>query len=160
MASPISACPTFRRALPLRCVIPLSGRRVYPEERFPAAQWDYQLFYRENFAAARAAFESNIRATVKALFRAGDPAGKGKPARTAFVRANGGWFGAQQTAPDLPRDTVVLGKEDENRYVAALERNGFFGPDSWYMNAEANAAFAERAKRRERVALTCDAQVG
>jgi hypothetical protein len=87
------------------------------------------------------------------------PAKEGGP-RTAFVRANGGWFGAQQTAPDLPRDTVVLGREDENRYVGALERNGFFGPDSWYMNAEANAAFAERAKRRERVALNCDAQVG
>ena len=93
------------------------------------------------------------RATVKALFRAGDPAGKGKPARTAFVRANGGWFGAQQTAPDLPRDAVVLRKEDENRYVAALERNGFFGPDSWYMNAEANAAFAECAKANWRLTM-------
>jgi hypothetical protein len=41
---------------------------------------------------------SNSDITVKALFRAGDPVGKGKPARTAFVRANGGWFGAQQTA--------------------------------------------------------------
>jgi hypothetical protein len=117
-------------------IIPLSDRRVYPENRFPAAQWDYQLFYRENFAAARAGFESNVRASVRALFRAGDPAGKGKPARTAFVRANGGWFGAQPTAPNLPRDAAVLGEEDENRYVAALERNGFFGPDSWYMNAE------------------------
>ena len=93
------------------------------------------------------------RATVKALFRAGDPAGKGKPARTAFVRANGGWFGAQQTAPDLPRDAVVLRKEDENCYVAALERNGFFGPDSWYMNAEANAAFAECAKANWRLTM-------
>jgi pimeloyl-ACP methyl ester carboxylesterase len=70
-------------------IIPLSDRRVYPEDRFPAAQWDYQLFYRESFAAARAGFESNVRATVRALFRAGDPASKGKPARTSFVRANG-----------------------------------------------------------------------
>ena len=66
---------------------------MYPEDQFPAAQWDYQLFYRENFAAARAGFEANIRATVKVLFRAGMPAGKGKPARTALIRANGGWFG-------------------------------------------------------------------
>jgi hypothetical protein len=128
--------PYISEGFAAESIIPLSDRRVYPENRFPAAQWDYQLFYRENFAAARAGFESNVRAAVRALFRAGDPAGKGKPARTAFVRANGGWFGAQPTAPNLPRDAAVLGEEDENRYVAALERNGFFGPDSWYMNAE------------------------
>jgi len=145
--------PYIPQGFAAESVIPLSDRKVYPEDRFPAAQWDYQLFYRENFAAARAAFESNVRATVKALFRAGDPAGKGRAARTAFVRANGGWFGAQQTAPDLPRDAVVLGKEDENRYVAALERNGFFGPDSWYMNAEANAAFAAIAKANWRLTM-------
>ena len=37
-------------------------------------------------------------------------------------------------APDLPRDAAVLSEEDEHRYVAALTHNGFFGPDSWYMN--------------------------
>jgi pimeloyl-ACP methyl ester carboxylesterase len=127
-------------------IIPLSDRTVYPEDRFPAAQWDYQLFYRENFAAARAGFESNVRATVRALFRSGDQAGKGKPARTSFVRANGGWFGPQNTTPDVPRDATVLSEMDEHQYVAALERNGFFGPDSWYMNADANAAFAKHAE--------------
>ena len=43
-------------------------------------------------------------------------------------------------------DAVLLSEEDERRYVAALERNGFFGPDSWYMNWEANLAYAARAK--------------
>lgn len=127
-------------------IISLADRSIYPEDQFPAAQWDYQLFYRENFAAARASFEANIRATVKVLFRAGVPAGKGKPARTAVIRANGGWFGSGNVAPDLPRDTSVLTEEDEHRYVAALERNGFFGPDSWYMNGDANTNYAERAK--------------
>jgi len=131
----------------------LADRKIYPEDKFPAAQWDYQLFYRENFAAARAGFEANVRATVRALFRAGSAAGKGKPARTAFVRANGGWFGPQNTAPDVPRDPAVLTEADENRYVAALERTGFFGPDSWYMNAEANSAFAARAKANWRLPM-------
>jgi pimeloyl-ACP methyl ester carboxylesterase len=132
-------------------IIPLADRKVYPEDRFSAAQWDYQLFYRENFAAARAGFEGNVRATVRALFRTGDPSGKGKPARTAFVRSNGGFFGASKSAPDLPRDAAVLTEEDEHQYSAALERNGFFGPDSWYMNGDANAAFAERARANWRL---------
>jgi pimeloyl-ACP methyl ester carboxylesterase len=145
--------PYIPEGFAVETVIPLSDRKIYPEDRFPTAQWDYQLFYRENFAAARAGFESNIRATVRALFRAGQPAGKGKPARTSFVRANGGWFGVQNTAPDLPRDAAVLGQEDEHRYVAALERSGFFGPDSWYMNANVNAAFAGRAKANWRLTM-------
>jgi pimeloyl-ACP methyl ester carboxylesterase len=134
-------------------IIPLADRSVYPEAQFPAAQWDYQLFYRENFSAAHAGFEADVRATVKVLFRAGNPAGKGQPAVTSSIRANGGWFGPGQPAPNLPRDASVLTEEDENRYTAALERNGFFGADSWYMNGEANIAFAERAKANWRLAM-------
>ena len=60
-------------------LVPLADRSVYPAETFPTAQWDYQMFYRENFAIAEAGFETNVGATVRALFRAGNPAGKGKP---------------------------------------------------------------------------------
>jgi pimeloyl-ACP methyl ester carboxylesterase len=134
-------------------IIPLADRKVYPEDKFPAAQWDYQLFYRENFAAARAGWEGDVRATVKALFRSGDPAGRGKPSRTASTRANGGWFGLGKPAPNLPRDAAVLTEEDECRYVAALERNGFFGADSWYMNAGANGDYAERARANWRLEM-------
>jgi pimeloyl-ACP methyl ester carboxylesterase len=130
--------------------IALSDRKLYPEDKFPAAQWDYQLFYQESFPQAQAAFEGNVRATVKLLFRAGNAAGKGKPSITAFVRANKGFFGGGP-APDVPRDATVLSEEDENRYTAALQRNGFFGPDSWYMNHPANAAYAERARANWRL---------
>ena len=47
----------------------------------------------------------------------------------------------------------MLTEEDENRYTAALERNGFFGPDSWYMNAAANVAYAARAKPQWRLTM-------
>ena len=92
-------------------VVPLADRTVYPADKFPAAQWDYQLFYRENFAAAQAGFENNVGATVRALFRAGNPAGQAKPALTAFTRANGGWFRAADRASDVARDTTMLSEE-------------------------------------------------
>ncbi|HMI90947.1 MAG TPA: alpha/beta hydrolase, partial [Polyangiales bacterium] len=69
-------------------IVPLCDRGIYPEASFPAGQWDYMLFYRENFAAACAGFDANARALVKLAFRAGSPDGKGKPAGTAFTRAN------------------------------------------------------------------------
>ena len=47
----------------------------------------------------------------------------------------------------------MLSEEDERRYAAALERNGFFGPCSWYMNWKANLAYAERAKAHWRLEM-------
>lgn len=145
--------PYISEGLAPETLIPLADRRIYPEAQYPAAQWDYMLFYRENFTAAHTAFEMDVRATVKALFRAGDPAGRGQPAFTAAVRATGGWFGPGAPAPDMPRDDSVLTQEDEDHYTAALEKNGFFGPDSWYMNAAANAEFARRARANWRLAM-------
>ena len=136
-----------------RNIIPLVDRRVYPEAEFPAGQWDYQLFYEEDFATARAGFEGNIPGTVKALFRAGSAAGEGKPAVTSMVRKNRGWFGGLAAAPDLPRDERVLTEQDFHAYASALQRNGFFGPDSWYMNGERNIAFAAESKNGGRIDL-------
>ena len=132
---------------------PLIDRRVYPEAEFPAGQWEYQLFYEENFDKARTAFEASIPNTVKALFRKGSAAGRGQPSRTALVRRDGGWFGGAGQAPAVPRDADVLTEADMDSYVAALTRTGFFGPDSWYMNHAANAAYAAKAPNEGRIAM-------
>jgi pimeloyl-ACP methyl ester carboxylesterase len=126
-------------------VLPFVDRTLYPANEFPAGQWEYQLFYQENFSAACAAFEADPQNTVKALFRKGDAAARGQPWRTALIRKNGGWFGGAGRAPDVPMDADVLTKADLAAYVAALERNGFFGPDSWYMNHDRNVAYAAKA---------------
>jgi pimeloyl-ACP methyl ester carboxylesterase len=134
-------------------IIPLVDRTVYPETEYPAGQWDYQLFYEESFDKARSTFEADVDATVKLLFRAGSAAGEGQPAVTAAVRKNGGWFGPLPGAPDLPRDERVLTEADLRGYADALKRNGFFGPDSWHMNAERNAAFAKAARNGGQIDL-------
>jgi pimeloyl-ACP methyl ester carboxylesterase len=153
---------------PERCVavanlcVPYSGpdsspidyidRSIYPEDQFPAGQWDYMLYYHEHFDKAVAEFDANVRATIRGLFRKGDPAGAGKPAATAQVRQAGGFFGRAEE-PDgklpglalaelLPLDEDVVSAEDFSVYCEALERNGFFGPSAWYVNIEANAAYA------------------
>ena len=137
--------PYIAKGFAPQALMPLVDRGLYPEAQYPAGQWEYQLFYEERFDTARAAFEANVANTVKALFRKGNPKAAGKPSRTAEVRRDGGWFGGAGQAPDLPMDTDVLTPGDFHRYVAALEGNGFFGPDSWYMNADRNMAFAARA---------------
>jgi pimeloyl-ACP methyl ester carboxylesterase len=137
--------PYFAAGLSAMSVAALIDRAIYPEAQYPAGQWDYMLFYVENFEKARAVFEANIPNTVKALFRAGIPGGKGKPSRTAVIRKEQGWFGGAGQAPDVPRDPAVLTEEDFHKYVAALQRTGFFGPDSWYMNHQRNGEFGAKA---------------
>jgi pimeloyl-ACP methyl ester carboxylesterase len=134
-------------------LIPLVDRTVYPVEEYPVGQWDYQLFYEEHFSEASSAFEANVLNTVKALFRKANPSGKGKPARTGSIRKTGGWFGPARQAPDVPMDADVISLEELHKYVAALERTGFFGPDSWYMNHARNLAFAARAPNGGKIGL-------
>ena len=133
--------------------LPLVDREVYPEAEYPAGQWDYQMFYMENFDRAHTAFEADVTATVKALFRKGAPAGRKKPARTATTRRDGGWFGGAAQAPDVPRDADVLTEADLAAYAAALGRTGFAGPDSWYMNHDRNVAYARRAAGGGKLAM-------
>jgi pimeloyl-ACP methyl ester carboxylesterase len=133
-------------------IIKLVDRDLYPEAEYPAGQWDYMRFYEESFEKACAGFEADTQATVKLLFRAGAAEGKGQPAGTAAVRKAGGWFGGGG-APDVPRDASVLTEEDQHAYASALQRNGFFGPDSWYMNGARNIAFAMQADNGGRIDL-------
>jgi pimeloyl-ACP methyl ester carboxylesterase len=134
-------------------LITLVDRETYPEATYPAGQWEYQLFYEEHFDRARSTFEADVVSTVRALFRKGNPGGRGKLSRTAEVRRDNGWFGGAGKAPSVPRDLDVISEEDLSIYTASLARTGFFGPDSWYMNAAANTAYATRAKNGGKLVL-------
>jgi pimeloyl-ACP methyl ester carboxylesterase len=137
--------PYFAKGFALKNFVPLVDRTIYPEAKYPAGQWEYMCFYEENFDKARSSFEMDIPKLVKLLFRAGGPEGKGQPAITAGVRNDGGWFGGATALPDVPIDASVLTEQDYHTYASALMRNGFFGPDSWYMNHTRNLEFASKA---------------
>jgi pimeloyl-ACP methyl ester carboxylesterase len=121
------------------------NKEIY-DDSTPAGQWEYMRFYEENFAKAHSVMDVNPYNTAKALFRKGNPAAVGIPSGTSKTRQEGGWFGGATEAPDVPRDADVVTEADLCTYAAALGRNGFFGPDSWYMNHEKNLSYAERAR--------------
>jgi pimeloyl-ACP methyl ester carboxylesterase len=136
--------PYFSLERGLDACIPLLDRSVYPEDKFPAGQWEYQLYYQEHFLKATASMESDTYNLARLLFRKGDPAGRGQPSATAMTRIMGGWFGGGGP-PDAPRDDDVVSEPELCAYAAALARNGMFGANSYYMNHAANASYAERA---------------
>lgn len=131
-------------------LIPLIDRTLYPVDTFPAGQWDYQLYYRTHADSVRRVFEADVRRTVRALFRAGNPRHMARPALSATVSATG-WFSGRPSAPDIARDNNVLSEEDEAMYAQSLARNGFSGPDSWYLNHEVNLIYAARARANWRI---------
>src|SRR5690348_17068620 len=115
----------------------LVDRKLYPETEYPAAQWTYMRQYEENFAAAIAPMDADAGKFLRPAFRKGDPAGEGKPTI---------WEPVGAIYPEVPRDDDIVNQRDLSIYVSALERNGFFGPTSWYMNHPANAEYAKSAR--------------
>lgn len=126
-------------------LVDLVDRDLYPADLYPWGQWAYQVFYHRQFGRACDVLGADPSATIRALMRRGNPDALGKPSPHVQIFANGGWFGGADRAPDLPRDPAVLSEDDVAAYAESLSRNGFFGPDSYYMNEAANRAYADRA---------------
>jgi pimeloyl-ACP methyl ester carboxylesterase len=134
-------------------IIDLVDRALYPEETFPAGQWEYMRFYEENFDSACGGFSANSKNAVQLLFRKSDPASFGQQSATAYTRINKGWFGEGNGAPKFPRDEDVVTEEDIEVYAEALDRNGWFGPSSYYMNSKLNAEYASTSVNKGRLAM-------
>lgn len=69
------------------------NRDMYPEDKFPWAQWSYQKFYEDEFEKATAWYEKDAAAFIRAGYAKGKPDSLGKPAITSNVNEVGGWFG-------------------------------------------------------------------
>ncbi len=133
--------------------VTLVDRKIYPISEFPAGQYEYMRFYEENFPAATAPMDASPLNFVRAIFRKGSADGAGKPSGTAMVRKQGGWMDGAAQAPELPLDEDVLNREELEVYARGLAKNGFFGPNSWYMNHEANAEYFKQVKHGGRLDL-------
>jgi len=152
-----SQCPEHCHAVANLCVpyraldqgldsaVALVDRSVYPVDQYPAGQWEYQLFYQENFARAKSVFEASPKNTISVLFRKWSPEDRGKPAITANVRNEGGWLGGVDVFPEMPRDEDVISADDLDAYVGALSKTGFFGSCSFYMNHDIKTEYAKSA---------------
>ncbi|KAL0929712.1 epoxide hydrolase [Colletotrichum truncatum] len=131
----------------LEGLVSLSNRDLYPEDKYPLAQWDYQAFHQEQPEESAKQLEANVTNTVKLLYQPGKPDAYGKPAPFASMREKGGWFGGAPAAPDFPFEKTLF-KNDKpafDRMVAEFEQNGFEGPNDYYRNHEANRVYTKKA---------------
>ena len=70
--------PYIANGVAVANLIALVNREVYPQSVYPAGQWEYQLFYEENFERARSAFEADIESTIRGALPQGQPGRKGQ----------------------------------------------------------------------------------
>lgn len=143
--------PYFPDANALPTLIPLVDRAIYPADQYPDGQWDYYRYYTTHFESAVADLDADKSSSLASIFRRGDPASVGKPSPNAMVTRKGGRFGAAHRAPPTKADAALWPTTDFDALVRAFEAHGFRGPCSWYLNDDANIAFARRAPNGGRI---------
>ncbi|MTD59560.1 alpha/beta fold hydrolase [Amycolatopsis pithecellobii] len=145
--------PYFPNGFSFARAVPLVDRSLYPADEFPLGQWEYMQFAIDEPELVCEEFAADPEATFVAWLRRGDPEALGKPAFTATVRAERGWFGPERRAPRMERDDAVLSQEMLGTLVRAYQKTGFLGGNRWYANAGGNLRPAEPARDDDRLSL-------
>lgn len=139
-------------AFALSSVLPLVDRTLYPADQYPDGQWDYYRFYLTNFDQAVADFDADVARSLSIIYRSGSPDSVGRAYRSAMITKNGGWFGTAHRAPDIQPDPAIWSAGDFDALVKAFRVTGFRPGNSWYLNDDANIAYARAAPDRGRIA--------
>ena len=125
----------------LPTLLPLVDRQRYPADQFPDGQFDYFRFYLTHFDQTVSDFDADIRASLSAIYRSGDPASASKVYRSALITQNGGWFGSAHRAPSVAPDPALWPPADFDSLVDAFRVTGFRPGNAWYLNDDANIAY-------------------
>ena len=137
--------PYFPEGFALPVLRQLIDRELYPADQYPDGQWDYYRFYLTHFEQTVSDFDADIPATLATIYRAGNPASKGKVSPSALITLNGGRYGsAHRAAPTAP-DPTLWPPADFDALAQAFRVHGFRPVNAWYLNDTANIAYAHAA---------------
>ncbi|MFZ1175273.1 MAG: alpha/beta hydrolase, partial [Mycobacterium sp.] len=137
--------PYLPNSFALPNLLPLINRQIYPESRYPDGQWDYYRFYLTRFDQSVDDFEADIPSTLAAIYQPGHANTVDAPSPSASVAAHDGWFGPAHRAPRTEPDPALWPRADFNALTQAFQRNGFRPANAWYLNDDANIAYAKNA---------------
>lgn len=135
----------FPETFALPTLVPLIDRTIYPTDQYPDGQWDYYRYYTTHFEAAVADLDADPAATLASIYRPGNPAAMGKVSPSAVTTRNGGRYGAAHRAPPTKADPALWPAGDFDVLVQAYTVQGFRPSCAWYLNGEANIAYARTA---------------
>ncbi len=128
-------------------IVAMTNRELYPENEYEWGQWEYMRYYELHSDTSVQTFNEHIDKISKILYMPSDPSTWGKPAPTSRVLRDGGWFGNNLAAlPDVPVAATFLGDSLHSNLLKSHKKHGFFPPTAYYLNHEANAAYAKSEK--------------
>lgn len=137
----------------LATLVPLVDRTIYPAAEYPDGQWDYYRYYTTHFDSAVADLDAAPADSLAGIYRPGDPRAVGRVAPSATVTRNGGRFGSAHRAPATAPDPALWPPADFEALADAFATRGFRGPCAYYVNDDANEAYARTAPDGGRLQL-------
>ncbi|RKR73080.1 alpha/beta fold hydrolase [Frondihabitans australicus] len=143
----------YPRSNALSTLVPLVDRDIYPDDEYPDGQWDYYREYSTDFERAVADLDADAAASLASIYRSGDPSAVGRVAPSATVTRRGGRFGSAHRAPATAPDAALWPLDDFGELVDAFETTGFRSSCAWYVNDDANVAYARTAIDGGRLAM-------
>jgi soluble epoxide hydrolase / lipid-phosphate phosphatase len=131
--------------------LPLVNRELYPADQYEFGQWDYMKNWEENFEKAVAWFDKDIPGIIKATQQKSKGAPESRVA-TAFATVRKvGWYGGMPAPPPVEATgPPVLPKEAFDKYVAGMQKSGFWGGSAYYLNHKQNAEYNGKKLRDEK----------
>jgi len=130
-------------------LVSLVNRDIYPVDQYPLGPWDYQAYHKEQRERCSATLEKDPENTIKILYSnaLGGSEGYRKPAFTATMRKDGGWFGGADKAPHIDLENTMLKGHEAiyKKLVDTVKNNGTAGPNSYYLNHDVNPAYTEKS---------------
>ncbi|KIX95444.1 uncharacterized protein Z520_08961 [Fonsecaea multimorphosa CBS 102226] len=131
-----------------------ANRELYTEEEYPHAQWSYRVFYEDsdNYEKAITFFDKHVEGFIKFVYSraAKEPEqDRDKPAFTANVVKDGGWFGGAESLPETETETEeelgdsLVDDDTHKSLVEAFSTGGFWSPTAYNLNDDVNLQWCE-----------------
>ena len=96
-------------------------------------------------------FNADIPSTIALIYRRGNATDVGMVYRSATITSRAGWFGPAHRAPAIPPDPALWPPADFDAVVEAFRATGFRPGNAWYLNDDANIAYAQTAPESGRL---------
>ena len=139
------AVPYFPEGFALPNLVALVDRSLYPADAYPYGQWDYYSFYFSHFDQTISDMEADIPSSLALVYRRGSPASVGDVSPSAGLTRRGGRYGAAHRAPVTVPDPTMWPPADFESLGEGFRARGFRPANAWYLNDDANVAYARAA---------------
>ncbi|KAJ5725830.1 uncharacterized protein N7483_007187 [Penicillium malachiteum] len=123
--------------------LPLVNRDIYPEDKYPYGQWDYQKAYEEDFEKTIEWFDQDVAGLCSLFAQKPGPRPDPKVAAEAMATVRKvGWLGGLAKPPSAAQlGPPILPPEIFDSFSADMQKTGFWTGSAYYLHHKRNAEY-------------------